>query len=405
MCKLNGNKIRQFRVASGMSQKELAKKMGVTTCAVQNYEAGRSGASKVKLKALCDALNVSEDDVKENINYSFLSGQSKIVDSLRKRKDFKGKYTPEETEAWIEEHRTETKDKIASTLKNTVKNATGFGNKKYCLVYPEYIHCPDWQRTTDMTRAMEIAENYDENKFDPIKIYVKNGKAYCADGMHRVIAAIIRNLNLPDDEKIMILVEILDCTERDARETFLYQEAGRKHMSIDDMYRAAIDNEDPIYLEFRKTFAEDFKIQISADKEKIENPVGEEISVTRGLLRMSHGKNETLREILDTMINLKWTGSIKRVFLQRNFSALMRLFAIHGKDTVYTALKDQGCDKAEYYEKHIYNKTTVAEVFDELSSVVNKYLYEQMNNVGTQIGQQPETEVQQTNETTVRKFA
>lgn len=403
MCKLNGNKIRQFRVASGMSQKELAEMVGVTPGAINKYEKGKAGADEKNLKSLCKALNVSEDDIKANANYNFLSSDTKLIDRLRKRKDFKNKYTPEETEVWIAAHRTDIEDKVESTVKNMIKNAMGMGNKKYCLLNPTYIHCPDWQRSTDMTRSMEIAEHYDENKFDPVKIYIKENKAYCADGMHRVIAAIIRNLNLSDSDKILILVEILDCTEYDARETFLYQEAGRKHMSVDDTYRAAIDNEDPIYLEFRKTFTKDFGIQISADKEKIENPVGEEISVTRGLLRMSHGKNETLREILDTMINLNWTGSIKRVFLQRNFSALMRLFAIHGKDTVYTALKDQGCDKAEYYEKHIYNKTTIAEVFDELSSVVNKYLCEQMDGVDNQL--QQTSEVTNTTETTVRKFA
>lgn len=403
MCKLNGNKIRQFRIEKGMSQKELAKIVGVTPGAINKYESGKVGADEKNLKSLCEALGASEDDIKANVNYSFLDGRSKIIDNLRSKKDFKGKYTPEETENWIADHRTGSEEKIEGKLKSIVKNAMGFGNKKYCLLNPEYIHCPDWQRTTDMTRVMEIAENYDENKFDPIKIYIKNGKAYCADGMHRVIAAIIRNINLPDDEKIMILVEVLDCSERDARETFLYQEAGRKHMSIDDMYRAAIDNEDPIYLEFRDTFTKDFGIQISADKEKIENPVGEEISVTRGLLRMSHRKNETLREILDALIKLNWTGSVKRVFLQRNFSAMMKLFAVYGKDTVYTALENQGCNKAEYYEKHVYNKTTVAEVFDELSSVVNKYLCEQMSNIENQ-----QTEQQQTSETsgtTIRKFA
>lgn len=408
MCKLNGNKIRQFRVASGMSQKELAKMVGVTTGAINKYENGKAGADEKNLKSLCKALNVSEDDIKANENYNFLSSDTKLIDRLRKRKDFKNKYTPEETEIWITEHRTDAEDKVESTVKNMIKNAMGMGNKKYCLLNPTYIHCPDWQRNTDMTRSMEIAEHYDENKFDPVKIYIKGNKAYCADGMHRVIAAIIRNLNLSDSDKILILVEILDCTEHDARETFLYQEAGRKHMSVDDTYRAAIDNEDPIYLEFRKTFLEDFNIQIAADKKKLKNPLGEEISATVGLLRMTHRKNDVLRDTLDMLKKLNWTGSIKRVFLQRNFSAFANLFAIYGKDTVYTALVNQGCNKAKYYEDHVYNKTTVAEVSDELASMVNKYLCEQMSSIDTQVNQQSETESQQTSETsetTIRKFA
>ena len=51
--------IKQLRILRGMSQKELADKMGISAQQLNNYESGASNPGKKILPALADALNVS----------------------------------------------------------------------------------------------------------------------------------------------------------------------------------------------------------------------------------------------------------------------------------------------------------------------------------------------------------
>lgn len=84
------------------------------------------------------------------------------------------------------------------------------------------IHILDWQRNTDMAAVQEIAQNFNEDKFDPIKVYIKNGKLVVVDGAHRIVAFVI-------NRETKILVEILNCNEHEAILTFLSQQS----MTID----------------------------------------------------------------------------------------------------------------------------------------------------------------------------
>lgn len=53
-----GTLIRQIRKSSGMTQMELAEKMGLTYQQVQKYEKGASELTIKRLRQLADALNV-----------------------------------------------------------------------------------------------------------------------------------------------------------------------------------------------------------------------------------------------------------------------------------------------------------------------------------------------------------
>lgn len=395
MCKLNGNKIREIRIAKGMTQKELGERIGISACAINNYEIGRTGADEENLKNLCEALETSEDEIKViDFNYNFLSQESKTIHKARGKKGFKRLYTPEETEVWLDSHRLDTEEKAKGRLKNAVKNSFGIGDKKYCLLNPEDIYCQDWQRNTDFAKAMEIAENYDEKKFDPVKIYIVNGKPYCADGMHRVIAMVLKNIGVPESDRMLILVEILDCTEQEAIDTFLGQQAGRKAMSTNDTYRAAIKAKIPEYIDFRKVFFEDFNIQITSEKQKLENPVGK-IDSSRTVLRMVHNQYEPLKDALTEIINLDWCGSVKgNPFLIRNLNTLIKLYAVYGKDVVNTTLKKKYYG-AEKFESHVAKITSGATLYDTFAKAIREEFGEQVVN----------NETPTVNNKVVRKFA
>ena len=54
-----GARIREGRVAFGLSQEQLARALGVSFQQIQNYEKGANGVSAVRLFDICKILNVS----------------------------------------------------------------------------------------------------------------------------------------------------------------------------------------------------------------------------------------------------------------------------------------------------------------------------------------------------------
>lgn len=53
-----GRYIRQYRKLAGLTQEELAKKVGISTMSVRRYESGERIASRELLQAIATALNV-----------------------------------------------------------------------------------------------------------------------------------------------------------------------------------------------------------------------------------------------------------------------------------------------------------------------------------------------------------
>lgn len=56
----NGEKLKQARIESEKSQKEVAKLTGITQGAITNYECNRRTPDKETLKKFCDLFNVQE---------------------------------------------------------------------------------------------------------------------------------------------------------------------------------------------------------------------------------------------------------------------------------------------------------------------------------------------------------
>lgn len=370
MCRINGLKLEMIRKSANMSQKALAKELGVAASTINNYESGKSNPSDEVVDKLCMILKVHKDEVEiHDVGYSFLDNRSKHATSIRNRRGFIRVMTPEETEAWINSKRVVAVADETRILNTKLKNAMGIGPKKYILIDPRIIHIPDWQRDTDMIKSTEIAENYSEVKYDPIKIYIdKTGKANAADGAHRTVAKITyaeRN-NCVGEE---ILVEVLDCDEHGAILAFLGQGIGRKTMSTSDTYRAGIKANIEEYVKF-KDFFEKRNVQITMDNHKLENPIGY-IKPSVEIMRMVVRDEETTSNIVSLMIKLGWTGSDKEVFIRRNFLTLKKLYAHYGKETVELKLMKY-CKGATYYESIIYPIKSDSEVYDLLERKMSR---------------------------------
>ena len=56
MCKINGKKLGELRTKAGISQKQLASEMGLSTSAIKNYEHGTSNPSDDKVDRICMIL-------------------------------------------------------------------------------------------------------------------------------------------------------------------------------------------------------------------------------------------------------------------------------------------------------------------------------------------------------------
>ena len=371
MCKINGKKLGELRTKAGVSQKELAKELGMSVSTVQNYEYGKSEPSTDIANRICMILKINRGEIEiHDVGYNFMDQRSKTVDKYRMQKGFHRYSTPEETEKLISGERKESDEKVKSEIKSAFNVSVGIGDrKKYIQIDPTFVHVPTWQRDTDIAKAMEIAENFKEDKFDPIKGYVNaDGKLDIADGMHRIIALIIYNKDKKEDEKLKAIIDVLNCNEIEAALTFLGQQSGRKPMTVKDTYRAAIKGNVPEYLEFRDVFTNE-SIQITAEKEKLDNPVGT-ITPSATALRWANRDKEMLIRVIKLIKKLEWCGSEKNAFTLRNFSTIKKLYANYG-DGVELKLLDN-CKGAVFYESKVAPVKSNAELFDILSAEISK---------------------------------
>ena len=231
----------------------------------------------------------------------------------------------------------------------------------YAVVKVCAINIPTWQRDTDRVKVTEIAEHYDENKYDPIKCYVFNGKLYVADGAHRLIAYTMMGTQY-------ILIELLNIeSEKKAAETFLTQSLGRKAMSQNDMWRAAIEVGLTQYKMLR-TICISHNVQIKADLMTLDNPVGVLNQVSRTLLRIAHRKPEKMNRIFDLISSLNWNGARYSSPYRTNvISALEKLYARYeGNERDFERLMKMHCKGAAYYEAKVATTNTLGRLFDVL---------------------------------------
>lgn len=371
MCKINGKKLSEIRIEKGISRMELASRIGLSKSSIQKYETGVANPSDKVADKICMILKINKKDIEvHDIGYNFMDNTSKTVEYVRKQKGFIRYLTPTETEKWVHNH-CEFDEKTAKCkIQTALNNSFGIAKKKYILLDPTLVHIPDWQRDTDMAKTIEIAENYNENKFDPIKIYIHDGILDVADGAHRLVAIIRKNeeAKKKDEPLMQAQMEITECNEHEAILTFLGQQSGRKTMSVADTYRAGVKANIKEYIDFKNLF-EGYNIQITSEMHKLKNPIGV-INPSGEALRLVERDRETLIKVLDLIIKLDWCGAKKNVFVIRNLKALQSLYATYGDEIEEKLLKN--CKGAVYFESKISCITSKAELYDILSAEINK---------------------------------
>ena len=373
MCKINGKKLEEARLNAGMTQRELAKESGVSQFTISSYENGKSNPSDENVERICMILKISKDDIEiQDIGYNFIDGISKTANRERNKLG-KNRYVSSiKMEEWLSQYRDEEKEK--TEVANALNNPMSFAHKKYIFIDPAYLHIPKWQRSTDMARAREIAENYDEYKIDPIKacrIDDNNLFLDVIDGAHRVAAKQLRNIQLRKEGKPieMILVELLDCSEKEAIRIFLGQQSGRKPMITGDMYRGAIESNVAPYIKFKQVF-EESRVQITEEYTEIENPLGY-VKPSMGMLSLANRKEESLRCVLNLIKDLDWCGSYdKNAYTLRIIKTLMKLTTVYGPEVKEKLLNK--CKGAVYYESKVFPVKSNAELYDMLAAEIAK---------------------------------
>ena len=364
MCKINGKKLGELRTKLGYSQRALATELGVSQTMVGFYERGVSEPSSETLDKICMILRISRDEVEiHDVGYIYSSRESRTVHNERNRLKKMGLprfATPSEVECFISENRVENEEKELKEVSIAMSNSFGIGKKRYILINPTFLHIPEWQRDTDMAKVKEISENYDESKFDPVKLYLVDGKLKVADGAHRVAAFVI-------NEEMKIMAEVLSCDEQNAVLTFLGQSAARKAMTICDMYRAGVKANIEDYINL-KNFFEEKNIQISVETDKIQNPIGI-IRPSSTLIRMLRSDKEMLEKVIDLIRELEWNGSEKNAYTVRNIQVLRKMISQFGTDVEEKLLNK--CKGASFYESKVAPIYKNAELFDILSAEIS----------------------------------
>lgn len=253
-----------------------------------------------------------------------------------------------------------------SAIKDAVENAkkTGrIGDKILLAINPLYIHMPWWQRDLRVASASEISHNYNSSKWDVPKVYLYNGKLYCGDGQHRIYGAFLGGIEV-------VVVELLEITEKEAIRLFLDQTKDRTNMSPADYYKAAIAAEIPEYITFRKICKKN-NVSIVCDEKLVDNPVGIWTAITDGT-RMNP---KLLNQILVLLGKLQWNGSTivrGRAYSSKTVRALQRLYAYYEADDMENALLTH-CKGSEFYNANLHVKQMEA-IFDYLSDVIGREL-------------------------------
>ena len=103
MCKINGVKLTEMRKKAGMSQKTLAKQIGVAESTISNYETGRTDPTDVTLRKMSVIFKVDPKDLE--IDEKVLLAKA-IINGKRDLRNVKSKeLTPMETQELFEKLR------------------------------------------------------------------------------------------------------------------------------------------------------------------------------------------------------------------------------------------------------------------------------------------------------------
>ena len=200
-----GERIRRFRLERGLTQPQLAERVGVKKNAVSNWEAGRSRPDIDSVPALCAALGVSPADFfAEGEGLAALSDEERALLERWRRLSARDRYVLDRTLNAMLDARAGARSELVRLFRNEARTAAGTGAPLADGVRGEfaYLYADEWTRRADEIitvtgDSMEptyrdgeelLVEHTPELREGEIGIFVVNGdgfvKEYRRDGLH-----------------------------------------------------------------------------------------------------------------------------------------------------------------------------------------------------------------------------
>lgn len=275
------------------------------------------------------------------------------------------KLTPYEVEKEMQEARKadgffgNSEISIVRHIIDNAKRNSQIGDKIILVINPLYIHMPEWQRELDIPSAKTIGENYNTNLWEPVKIYCRNGKLYCADGSHRIYGKWKANA----DE---ITADLMLIDEKEAIEMFLEQSKGRRKMTPSDQCKAAIAAQKEEWIKLQE-ICTDNHINIKGNDKTVSEPIGT-ITCVSDAVSLAKANPERLDAILKLIEKLQWGEGAYNAKIIRSLKSLYGFCGNFKKTMEAILLKE--CKGREYFVKNIAPKSQYA-TFDYLSEIIN----------------------------------
>lgn len=210
-----------------------------------------------------------------------------------------------------------------------VKNKVG--NKIMASVPLYLIYIDDtYQRTETFSKAKanEIATNFIEAAYDPIKLNYRDGRFYCPAGQHRIYAHIIMGADC-------IEAELFQESYENEISIFLTQDDNRSKLSPYDRYKAGLAcgrYEDVTLYKICKKY----NVTIGTKADNKTSKIGS-ITTAKGILNQY---GEECLEWIFTIIRDSGRTMQKRAYDSRTFRALKSVYKMtYGKDVKQKIIK------------------------------------------------------------------
>ena len=213
-----------------------------------------------------------------------------------------------------------TENNIINDAKRLYDIASGnkVGNKIMASVPLYLIYIDDtYQRTETFSKAKasEIAANFIEAAYDPIKLNYRNGRFFCPAGQHRIYAHILMG-------KTSIEAELFSVTYNEEIDVFLTQDDNRSKLTPYDRFKAglAFGKWEDVTL---KELCDKYNVEIGTKSVREKGNIGS-ITTAKGILTTFGA--EGLEWILSVIQESGWTTE-KRGYDSRTFRALKNVYS------------------------------------------------------------------------------
>ena len=250
---------------------------------------------------------------------------------------------------------------VVSNMVENAKMSSMIGDKLQMVINPVYIHIPEWQRRLDVTRALAIGTEYNKYKWDVPKVLFNDGKLWVIDGQHRIYGAFKAN-------KTSVVVEVLECSMEEAIRIFINQSKDRKRMSPSDIYFAALEAKDDVFVKLSNVC---HKHNVAVKGEFLPDSVGTYSNIND----VMHGMSiDTVDKILGLLGRLQWNGYAEtfngRAYGAKFIRAFRALYGYYnGRTEEMENILVKRCKGTEWFVNNVMDMAQ-GQLFDYLSTIV-----------------------------------